>query len=1029
MSLAGLLLLEKALFGYCPRLSMRSGLIKLSLCKVVNFSLKAKLLTIKREITTLYFILNPISQAAPSPDSYRDRVRLSAFTPRPTRQANQLRGNAAIPSRWSYRFTLALFFAILSCTSFVHAQVEKPKVNQPKIVLKDSLKTNPTIPLKSDTSKVNIDSPDSSIKSDTSKVKQDSLKRAKKGEIETTITYTAKDSINFSLDQKIVRLYGDAVVTYGAIQLDAELIVIDYEKSEITANGKPDSTGRLVGFPIFKDGEGTYETTEMVYNFKTKKAKILGVVTKQGDGFVHGKTVFKNDKNELFTIGNAYTTCDLKDPHFRIISSKAKAIPGEKVITGPFYMEFNHVPTPLGFAFGMFPSPRKSASGIIVPSYGEETRRGFFLQNMGYYFDISDYIKLTVLVDLYSKGSTALKINTVYNNRYKYAGSLNFSYTNTAVNSNIEDLSNSKDFILNWSHSPKTKGTGRFSASVSAATNSFTSNNYLGANAATNPQLTAQTRKLTSNVSYSKSFSGTPLSLGVNLRHSQDIVTKQVDLPLPDITFNVNNLYPLKKYSQLPILENFNIRYSMAGTNQITNNLGKIGRNPANDSIAPFTVGNMPTFFKNAKNGIRHNIPLTTSFKVLKFFTISPNATVDALWYLQTLNWKASAYTPGTAQQAVVSDTSKIFNQVTNYSLSVGLTTRIYGTWLSRNPKSTIRGIRHLITPSISYSYNPDFGDPSYGYYQEVVLKDAKGNDFIIRKSHHEGFVYGSSKTGKSNTMGFGIGNTVEMKVRSKKDTVDKKISIFNSLSINSSYNFAANSFKLAPVSMSANTNVLNSKLTVNINATLDPYLYQVQHTDLQTPVESKTFIEMRLDQYAWETGSLGRITNAGLALSTNLSPKGQKKDIETKDKITKSNATQADKDYLLQNPQAYVDFKIPWNLRFNYNINYSRLTGTQSATPELAVPKSQLTQALNFSGDLSLTTKWKITFNSGYDFVNNAFTQTNLGTSRDLHCWQMSINWVPFGTFQSYNFNIGIKSTLLQDLKLNRTRSFFDSR
>ncbi|MBI3219426.1 MAG: LPS-assembly protein LptD [Bacteroidetes bacterium] len=857
--------------------------------------------------------------------------------------------------------------------------------------------------------------PPPTIKGDTTSFKKDSVATAKKGDIETTIVYSATDSINFSLDRKIVKLYGDAKVQYGTIQLDAELIVIDYEKSTITANGKPDSLGRLVGFPVFKDGKEEYETKSMTYDFKLKKAFISEVVTKQGEGFMAGAKVYKNDKNELFTINNTYTTCDLKDPHFRIISKKAKAIPGDKIVTGPFYMEFNHVPTPLGFAFGMFPSQRQSSSGIIVPEYGEEQRRGFFLRNGGYFFDISDYVKLTLTADIYSKGSNAVKINTIYNNRYKYTGSFNFAFTSNLVNDKFEDQSRLKDFQLSWSHSPKSRGSSRFSASVNAASSSFTANNYLGVNSNPNMQRPDNvSRKLTSNISYSKTFTGTPFTLGVNMRHSQDLSTGQVDLPLPDVTFNVNNLYPFKNKGLGEAFENFNMRYSMTGTNQITNNIGKIG-NSTKDSIASFNGANLGLFFRNAKNGVKHNIPLSTTIKVKKFFAVSPNISIDETWYFQKLNWGVDA----TGKKAVIKDTSRVFNRITNYTFSVSMTTRIYGTYLSKNPNAKIKGIRHVITPTISYGYTPDFGDPSYDYYQRLNLKDAAGKNITVLKSRHEGFVYGGSRSGLSNAVSFGIGNTVEMKVQGKKDSVARKVSIFNNLSINSSYNFAADSFKLAPISMSANTNVLNNKINININATLEPYIIEKGWNTLTIPTEGTSIIERKRDRFAWANGSLGRITSAGLAFSTNLNPKGQKSDTELRDKVAKSNANQADKDYLLQNPNVYVDFSVPWNLRINYNINYSH--GVNSA--------SQITQALNFSGDLSLTQKWKMTFNSGYDFVSGQITQTNFGINRDIHCWQLSLNWVPFGPFQNYTFNIGVKSTLLRDLKLNRTRSFFDVR
>ena len=907
----------------------------------------------------------------------------------------------------SHLLLFALFFLF---ASLAHAQVEN-RLRTPRLLPSkaDTLPIRPLVDSQKDSLLVKQDSLNL-------QAKQDSVKKAQKGDIETTILYSATDSINFSLDRKIVKLYGDAKVKYGDISLDAELITIDYEKSTITANGKPDSTGRLIGFPIFKDKDGEYETKDMVYNFKSKKAKISEVVTKQGDGFVAGEVVYKNDKNELFTIGNTYTTCDLKDPHFRIVSKRAKAIPGDKTITGPFYMEFNHVPTPLGFAFGMFPSPRKSASGIIVPEYGEEQRRGFFLRNGGYFFDINDYIKLTLLFDLYTKGSNALKINTIYNNRYKFAGSFSFAYTNNQVTDNFEDPSRLRDFQLAWSHTPKSKGNSRFSASVNAATSSFTTNNFLGVNVNPNQQRPDNiSRKLTSNVSYSKTFPGTPFSLGINLRHSQDLATGQVDLPMPDVTFNVNNLYPLKNKGLGEAADNFNIRYSLTGTNQITNNLGRIG-NATKDSITSFNFQNLPTLFKNAKAGIKSNIPISTTVKLMKFFAVSPNISIDETWYFKRLNWAADE----TGTRAVVKDTSDVFNRINNFSLGVGVTTRIFGTYLSKKETSKIRGIRHIITPNLSYNYTPDFGDPSFGYYQPVALKDAKGQPVTVLKSRHEGFVYGSSRQGVSNSLGFGIGNTIEMKVRGKKDTVDKKIPLFNNLSISSGYNFAADSFKLAPIAISANTNVLDNKINININATLDPYQYEISRNDLTIPNEGTSLVERKRDRYAWNTGNgIGRITNAGLAFGTNLSPKGQKSDNNTRDQIAKSNATDADKNHLLQNPNTYIDFKIPWNLRINYNINYSR--GFNSTT--------QITQALNFSGDVSMTEKWKVVFNSGYDFVRSEITQTSFSINRDIHCWQLSLSWVPFGPFQNYTFNIGIKSALLRDLKLNRTRSFFDVR
>lgn len=902
------------------------------------------------------------------------------------------------------------FFFIFSILSFLsisgYAQVENP-IQAPELAIPARLDTLPI------DSRRLLNKNDTLInKTDSLGIKSDSLKTPPpKSDIETTIFYSARDSINSSLESKIIKLYGNAKIKYGEIELEADEIIIDYEKSTITARGQLDSLGQRVGYPVFKNGNEVYETRDIVYNFKSKKAKISEVVTQQGDGIVHGDVVFKNDKNELFTIGNAYTTCNLAHPHFRIVSHKAKAIPNDKIVTGPFYMELNDVPLPLGFAFGMFPAQKKSASGIMVPSYGEEARRGFFLKNGGYYFDISDYVKLAVTGDLYSKGSSALYINSMYRKRYAHNGSLNFSMTNNRLTQNIEDNQKIRDFRIAWSHSPQTKGTGRFSASVNAATSSFTNNNLLGIN--TNPNATNidnSSRKLSSNVSYSKTFKGTPFSMGINMRHNQDLVTKRVDLPLPDVSFNVNNIYPFKK-SNKEALENFVVKYTAKGTNQITNSLGPIG--DVTDSIIPFNFDNLSTFLKNSRKGVRHEIPISTSVKALKHFTLSPSINYNEIWYFEKLTWGLDE----TGEKAIVLDTIKQFNRIYNYSTGISLNTRIYGMYISKNPDKKLKAIRHVVNPSISYSYQPDFTDPKFGYYQTFTTD----NGTVIQKSRHEGsqFVYGRSAQNRQSAMSFSIGNNLEMKVKNATDSVARKISLLNNLSISTSYNFAADSFKLSPFSLGANTNILNDKININIGATLDPYQYRIDSIS-SSEADLGRIYETQISRYAWQDGfSLGQISSLNVSFGTNLSPKGNEKDADTRSKISQSNISQSDKEFLLQNPDSYIDFSIPWNLRVNYNLAYSK-RGRQD---------SNITQAVRFNGDLSLTEKWKVVFNSGYDLKSKEFTQTTININRDLHCWQVSLGWTPFGAFQSYNFSIGVKSGMLRDLKLDRTRGFFDIR
>lgn len=845
---------------------------------------------------------------------------------------------------------------------------------------------------------------------DTLKSPQDSVKKPVSNDIESTIIYSAKDSINSNLDTKIVRLYGEAKIVYGEIKLEAEEIIIDYDKSTLTAVGKTDSSGRRVGFPIFMNGQEKYETREIVYNFKTKQARIKEVVTKQGEGLLHGASVFKNTKGELFSTTNAYTTCDLPDPHFRVISTKSKAIPGDKIVSGPFYLEFNHIPTPLAFLFGMFPSKIKATSGIIMPTYGEEGRRGFFLRGGGYFFNISDHLKLTLRGDVYSRGSTGLQMNMNYKTRYKYNGAFNFNFTNNRISDRIEEKNSKKDFVLTWSHSPESKGTGRFSASVNAATSSFSNNNYLGINASPNSsRLDQTTTKMSSNISYSKSFPAAGITFGVNLRHNQDLATKRVDIPAPDLSFNLNNVYPFRKTARgVDVLENLNFRLTSVATNQITNAI-RIGRpGPRGDiiyqdSIAPFTFGNLNSFFQQSRKGVRHSIPLSTSIKLFRFFTLNPSVDYSEVWYFNKLKWGLNS-----EGNPVVVDTLNGFNRISNYAVSGSINTRIFGMAYFGKDKR-IQALRHVIAPSVSFSYQPDYTNPAKGYFQEFMVREKKQYYSV-----HQGFAYGESRRQGAQTLGFGINNTIEMKVKGKTDTVARKISLFNSLSINSGYNFQADEFKLTPFSLGANTSILNDKINLNFNGTLEPYQYR-----LDSIVRGVVFQE-RVDRYAWkgEKFSIGQLSSAGLNFGTNLSPKGRDKDKNTRDKISNSNLNEADRNFLLANPDAYVDFNIPWNLRLNYSFTYTK-TGYED---------SKIIQTIRINGDISLSEKWKIQYNTGYDLDRKEFTQTNISFTRDLHCWTMSLNWVPFGRMQFYSFNIGVKSSLLQDLKISRQRSFFDS-
>lgn len=897
------------------------------------------------------------------------------------------------------RYFIAFILVFCGLVQLAQSQVE-PRVKTPAQIL----------PVKADTS--GTVKPDTLIvAADTVRANPDSTRTAQKSDIETTINYSARDSIRVSLDGKLLFLYGDAKIVYGEVELEAEEIIIDWANNTLAAHGTRDSLGQRVGFPIFKNAQELYETKDIIYNFKTKRARISEVVTTQGDAYLHGDVVYKNEKGELLSLWNSYTTCNLEHPHFRIRATKTKAIPHDKIVAGPFYMEFNDIPLPLGFLFGMFPSPKKSASGIIVPSYGEEKRRGFNLRNGGYFFDISEYFKLALTGDIYSKGGHAVYANSNYVKRYKYNGTFNFAYSkNPDQDDKIETSNYTKDFRLTWSHTPQSKGTGRFSASVNAATATFNQNNNLSYGTSgdiyNNPNLNNITAKLSSNVSYSKRFSGTPFSLGLNLSHNQDLQTNVVDLLLPNLSVNMANIYPfLSKSGKTGPLDNFSISYTMNAQNRVTNNLGRLSPTATTDSIAPFTGSNFATFFANGRKGMRHVIPASFSFKALRYLTISPSVNYDEKWYGEQLTW-------GYNEDSVLvkTDTTKGFNRIANYSFSVGLTTRFYGMYYFKKKTSNVQAIRHIINPSISFGYTPDFTTNSQYYQKLIDPKDPTQRVFY--QDRYQGFVYGGSTPGKSGAVGFGIGNNLEMKVKKPADSVARKVMLLNNLSLSSSYNLIADSFNLAPISISANTNILDNVFNVNLAATLDPY------TILTSVDEEGVTTERKVDELVWKSGGIGRITTATLAISSNLNPKARNKETTSREKISKSDLPEQEKQFLLQNPNAYVDFEIPWSMNISYNLGYSH---------GINQPQ-KITQTISMNGDFSLSSAWKVTYTTGYHFESKEFTQTNFGIARDLHCWTMRLNWTPFGRFQQYNFTINVKSSVLQDLKLERRKPFFDN-
>ena len=836
--------------------------------------------------------------------------------------------------------------------------------------------------------------------------------------ITTEITYFAEDSIVTDFTTNRVYLYNKAWFEYGEIRLDADLIIIDWENSEIFASGVTDSLGVVAGNPFFKEGQTVYEIRkEMRYNFKTEKAIIKDVVTEQQDGVLRGETIKKTEDGSIYMSHGYYTTCKLTKPHWHISSKRIKSVEGKQVVSGPFNMYFNGIPTPLGLPFGIIPNtPEEKASGIIFPSYGEEKTRGMFLRDFGYYFALNDYIHARVTGDVYSKGGWGLKSQAVYKKRYRYGGGFNIDFQKFKSPETELNPVDYNTFRINWNHTPESRGNSRFSASVNAGSTSYF-NNVINQNNFTNNI----TSDLQSNVNFSKTFSGTPFSLSSSLRHSQSVQTGEVSLGLPTLSVAMNRQSPFKNVKFEP-LKTLNLSYNFDFQNSITNRVPQqfgvdrdlTGGSASAPELIPFTPENFGLLLQNANNGAQNRIPVSSNFTLFKYFTGTASASFNEIWYLQKINYY---YNP--AQERVDKIIEDGFNRVSYYTSSFSMNTNLYGFFNFK--KGKIQTIRQHIQPSFGFSYTPDFSDPSFGYYQDVQVNDEGDTQ---RYSRHQGFIYGGAPLGESRALSINLRSVLEAKLLTKSDTAEattKKIPLLENIDFGTSYNFAADSFNLAPFSIRARTSFFDRKLSVNFSTTLDPYATAAYTTNNE--LESVR----RINEYAWNNGQgLGTIRNASLNLNASLNPSSAKNQGEVRDQITNdflqqggvmNDIVESEINRIVTDPSQYIDWSIPWNLTFGYNLAYSKQTNGNE----------NITQAITISGDLSISDKWKINLNTGYDAQANEITQSMIGIARDLHCWQMNVNWIPFGKFTSYSIDIRVKSSLLSDLKVSRRRSFFD--
>ena len=830
-----------------------------------------------------------------------------------------------------------------------------------------------------------------SIAADTMKVKKKNSE-----DFKSKITYTSKDSLTYSGDRQKAYLYGDAKVTYEDIELTAAYMEYDFVNSVVYAAGVKDSVGADVGLPDFKKGSETFKSQKLTYNFKTGKALIYSIIAEQEGGFLHAEKT-KRDKDGSINIRNGiYTTCDAPHPHFGIVVTKGKVLPNDKIVSGPAYLEFEDVPLPLFLPFAFFPNSHKSSvSGIIMPTYGEEATRGFYLRDGGYYFAISEYYDLLLTGDIFSKGDWGLRARSNYRKNYKYSGSFDISrYVNMhgvlGVDSGPNRFFKTYDFKINWQHSRDSKAnpSESFSASVNYTSLTYDQNfDYYGTQGYNN--LMTSTKR--SSISYRKNWTNANLTL--NLDHNQNSQSKTVTFNLPTVSFSLNRFNPFRRKNptgDLRWYENITLTYTSEMRNTFSGKESDI-----------FTEKSL----KTAQNGFKHSIPFSTNVKFLKYFNFSPSLNYSGMLYTTYINKRIDSVTYANKKVLVI-DTLHQLRYAHGFapSASVSFNPTIYGMF-QFGPKSKITKIRHVITPTIGFSFVPEIKSliPNYSsFYYDTVPGHKK-----ITYSIFERNIYGTPQaSSRSGSFSFGLGNNLEMKVKSAKDTVtgEKKIVLIQSLNFNTSYNIYAEKNKLSYISWGGNTPIIEG-LNINYNGTINPYVMNSKGTGDSTI-------------YYWKKHkSIGRLVNAGLSFGyTFHSAAGQQKTADGKGGKDGTPGNTSKDEQLQKSKEDFAYFKIPWSFTFAYNLNYSKPYLTKT-----------IIQGLTFSGNLDLTEKWSINYNSGYDFKNKDFSYTSFSITRKLHCFVMSINFSPFGAFKYYEFRISALSTFLRDLKYEQRKDYRD--
>lgn len=821
--------------------------------------------------------------------------------------------------------------------------------------------------------------------------KKDSLK-PKKALLEDKIKRKAVDYEKIDQKKKQITLYNKAEVYYQDIELESGIIVIDYEKDEVYAGRIKDSTGKYTQLPVFKQGNNVVEPDSIRFNFKTKKALVWNSRTDQGEFKVKAAITKKENDSVYFMKGARFTTSkDIENPEYYFQTNKVKLVPGKKVVVGFTNMVIADVPTPLALPFAFFPMTEKARSGIIMPTYNDSNTRGFSLQNGGYYFALSDYYDLAILGDYYTNGSYGFRFESSYGKRYKFNGNVNVRFENL-INSErgYPDYARSNIYNIQWSHSKdgKSNPNSRFSASVNLGSSTYfrQSLNQINVGSTLN-------NTLSSSISYSKTFNSVPqVNLSLTATHSQNTNTEQINMTLPTLQMSVDRLFPFapKEGTKKGFFKNINFQYNLRGENRIN----------TTDSLFF-----KPEMFKNALLGFQHSIPLSTNFKVFKYFSATTSINYNEVWYFKTIQKEFDA-----TQNAVVNNEIRGFDAFRTYSFSAGIGTTIYGTF-NFGDKKKIQAIRHVMRPNISYSYTPSFSK----YYDTY---DPDGSGTMLKEyTRFEGGIFGAPGQNMSNNIGFTLSNTFEAKVTDKDSTKTepKKIMLLNNLNFSTSYDITADSLRWAPMRVSGGTQILNQKMNINFAATLDPYAINNSGQRINT---------WNIDN----GGSLFRMTSANLTINyafASSDGEGEKKNKQGErnggrgDDLFGTNTDLSDRrdsqfDDSGGNENVVSDFfkyKLPWDMNLAYALTYSNNRREQKITGN----------SLMVSMNTDLTPKWKIGVSTGYDFVQKGVTFTQFRFERDLLSWRMDFNWVPFGDNAYWGFFIGIKSGVLSDIKWDK--------